>query len=291
MSRQFDSANDARSRSASAFTLIELLVVIAVIAILGALLLPALSGAKEQGRKIGCINNLKQLQLCWELYVDDYGGTLPPNDDVSASGGSNGVETFNKTSWCQGWPYTDTNTAGIQAGLLFPYNSQTGIYHCPADVSLVQDANGNPLPLLRTRSYNMSQSVNGLGLLYDPDMGAEVDVYQPCFMKISAITNPAPSKLFVFIDENEGTIMDAQFGYSMPNYTPGEWWDMPSNRHLQGANLSFADGHVEYWHWHVPMIDILPPTAIGQLVPPQQMPDYNRVGSAMRIKLVDGLPD
>jgi prepilin-type N-terminal cleavage/methylation domain-containing protein/prepilin-type processing-associated H-X9-DG protein len=290
MNRQFDNANCARPRAARAFTLIELLVVIAVIAILGALLLPALSGAKEQGRKIGCLNNLKQLQICWELYADDYGGTLPPNDDVSAAA-SNTVENFNQTSWCQGWPRTDTNTAGLQAGLLFPYNRQTAIYHCPSDVSLVQDANGNPLPLPRTRSYNMSQSVNGLGLMIDPDMGAEVDVYQPCFLKLSAITNPAPSKLFVFIDENEGTITDAQFGYSMPNYTPGEWWDMPSNRHLQGANLSFADGHVEYWHWLVPMLDTLPPGQIGQGVPPQQMPDYNRVGGAMRIKLVDGLAD
>jgi prepilin-type N-terminal cleavage/methylation domain-containing protein/prepilin-type processing-associated H-X9-DG protein len=290
MSRQFDNAKCARPRAARAFTLIELLVVIAVIAVLGALLLPALSGAKEQGRKIGCLNNLKQLQICWELYADDYGGTLPPNDDVSAAS-SNTVENFNQTSWCQGWPRTDTNTAGLQAGLLFPYNRQAAIYHCPSDVSLVQDANGNPLPLPRTRSYNMSQSVNGLGLMIDPDMGAEVDVYQPCFMKLSAITNPGPSKLFVFIDENEGTITDAQFGYSMPNYTPGEWWDMPSNRHLQGANLSFADGHVESWHWQVPMLDTLPTGAIGQAVPPQQMPDYNRVGSAMRIKPVDGLAD
>lgn len=280
----------AYSRQGRAFTLIEMLVVIAIIATLAALLLPALSGAKEQGRRINCMNNLKQLQVCWELYADDNGGVLPPNDDVTAAAGTS-LATFNQTSWCQGWPQTDTNTAGIEAGLLFPYNRSTAIYHCPSDVSLVVDANGNPLPLLRTRSYNMSQSVNGLGLLMDPEMGAEVDVYQPCFLKMSAITNPQPSQLFVFIDENEATIMDAQFGYSMPNYTPDEWWDMPSNRHLQGADLSFADGHAEYWRWKVPMIDTLPPGVIGQPVPPRQMPDYNRVGGAMRIKLVDGLPD
>jgi prepilin-type processing-associated H-X9-DG protein len=270
--------------------LIELLVVIAVIAILAALLLPTLAKAKEQGKKINCISNLKQLQVCWELYADDYSGALAPNDDVTSDAGPL-MFNFNQTSWCQGWPRTDTNTAAVQAGLLFPYNRSTAIYHCPSDVSQVQDANGNLLPLLRTRSYNMSQSVNGLGLMIDPDMGVPVDVYQPCFMKVSAITNPAPSRLFVFIDENEGTITDAQFGYSMPNYTPGEWWDMPSNRHLQGANLSFADGHVEYWHWLVPMIDNLPLGQIGQAVPPAQMPDYNRIGSVMRIKLVDGQPD
>ena len=169
-------------RLAWAFTLIELLVVIAIIALLAALLLPSLSNAKEQGKKVNCLSNLKQLQLCWQLYADDSGGFFAPNDDISAEG-NGGIETFNKTSWCQGWPRTDTNMAGIQAGLLFPYNTSTGIYHCPSDVSQVEDASGNPLPLLRTRSYNMSQSVNGLGLLPDPNNttasypnGAPVDV-------------------------------------------------------------------------------------------------------------------
>jgi prepilin-type processing-associated H-X9-DG protein len=138
----------------------------------------------------------------------------------------------------------------------------------------------------------MSQSVNGLGLLLDPNMSdVAVDVYQPCFMKLSAVTNPAPTRLFVFIDENEGTIQDAQFGYPMPNYDPGVWWDMPANRHDQGANLSFADGHVEYWRWRVPMVFTLPPAYIGQQVSPEQMSDYARVGNAMRIKSVDGMAD
>ena len=70
------------------------------------------------------------------------------------------------------------------------------------------------------------------------------------------------------------------------NYGDGSWWDMPSNRHSQGAQLSFADGHVEYWRWKAPMIGVL-----FQTVSPAQMPDYRRVGSAMRIKLVDGLAD
>jgi prepilin-type N-terminal cleavage/methylation domain-containing protein/prepilin-type processing-associated H-X9-DG protein len=282
---------DTGGRLAEAFTLIELLVVIAIIAILAAMLLPSLAKAKEQARQINCMSNLKQLQLCWQMYADDYGGVLAPNDDISAASNP-GIETFNKTSWCEGWPVTDTNTAGIQSGLLFPYNTSFGIYHCPSDMSQVQDASGNLLPLARTRSYNMSQSVNGLGLMLDPNMDdLQVDVYQPCFMKMSAITNPPPMHLFVFIDENEGTIYDAQFGYPMPNYDPNVWWDMPANRHNQGINLSFADGHVEYWRWKVPMIDILPPGDIGQAITSAQMPDYNRVGGAMRIKPVDGNAD
>jgi prepilin-type processing-associated H-X9-DG protein len=202
---------------------------------------------------------------------------------------------MSQTSWCAGNARTDTTSAGIQGGLLYPYDRSPAIYHCPSDVSTIQDANGNLLPQLRTRSYNMSQSVNGYPLLVDPESAAPVDTYQPCFAKSSQITNPPPSQLFVFIDENEGTLQDDQFGYPMPNdgYF-GTWWDMPSNRHNQGANLSFADGHVEHWHWAVPKIDTLPPNSVGQAVqssPQSEWPDYLRVGNAMRIKLVDGQPD
>jgi prepilin-type N-terminal cleavage/methylation domain-containing protein/prepilin-type processing-associated H-X9-DG protein len=260
------------------FTLVELLVVIAVIAILAALLLPVLSNAKEQARSVNCRSNLRQLQLCWQMYADDFAGTLCPNDWIATGSGGNGSSDMTQTSWCQGNALTDTNTAGIQSGILFPYNSSIGIYHCPSDMSTIQDANGNPLPQARTRSYNMSQSVNGYPLLVDPVTGYYVDALQPCFSKLSAITNPTPSGLFVFIDENENTLQDDQFGYSMSNWTPDEWWDMPSNRHIQGANLSFVDGHVEHWHWQVPEIA----TGPFQAVAPAQMNDYIRVGNAMR---------
>jgi prepilin-type processing-associated H-X9-DG protein len=263
-----------------------LLVVIAIIAILAALLLPSLAKAKEQGRQINCMSNLKQLQLCWELYTDDYNGTFPPNDFIYTMD----VGQMAQTSWCSGDARKDTNTAGIQIGLLFPYNTSVGIYHCPSDMSEVEDAAGNLLPLARVRSYNMSQSVNGLPFLINPDIGAEVDVYQPCFASISQVTNPAPTKLFVFIDENEATLYDTQFGYPMPNNYNGYWFDMPANRHDQGANLSFADGHVEYWHWVAPKIFVVGPQQ-AQQVSPAEMPDYNRVGNAMRIKMVDGSAD
>lgn len=270
-------------RSREAFTLIEMLVVITIIALLAAMLLPVLAQAKEAGKKINCLSNLKQLQLCWQMYTDDNAGALPPNDSIE-------IETKGtymgqgQISWCEGDAATNADPTFIQAGLLFPYNSSIAIYHCPADISAIVDANGNPLPQLRLRSYNMSQSVNGLGMLTDPDYdNLPVDAFAPCFEKLSAITNPPPSRLFVFIDENEGTLQDCQFGYAMPNNYAGYWFDMPSNRHDQGGNLSFADGHVEYWRWAVPMLDILPPDQIGQQVSTGQWPDYLRIGNAMRI--------
>jgi prepilin-type N-terminal cleavage/methylation domain-containing protein/prepilin-type processing-associated H-X9-DG protein len=278
-------------RRRPAFTLIELLVVIAIIAILAALLLPALGRAKEEAKSANCLNNLKQLQVCWQLYGNDYADVLCPNDWISLMAGPTDY-LFQQYSWCNGDARVDTTTSNIQAGLLYPYNSSTAIYHCPSDVSTIQDGYGNPLSQFRNRSYNMSQSVNGLGLLSDPYSGNDwpVDVTQPCFMKFSQITNPTPSQLFVFIDENEYTLSDDQFGYPMPNYMAGYWWDMPSNRHNQGANLSFADGHCEHWHWQVPMLytngylggDLSP-----QVVFSPQIPDYTRVGNAMRIIPVD----
>ncbi len=288
-------------RQGLAFTLVELLVVIAVIAILAALLLPALSLAKQSARNINCESNLKQLQLCWQLYADDYAGVFVPNDWIDTESTTNIVTTngtitvntssfYMQTSWCSGDAQTDTNTASIQSGLLFAYNTCAAIYHCPSDASTIVDANGNPLPQLRTRSYNMSQSVNGYPLLLNPTSGYQVDTLQPCFANFSAITNPPPSQLFVFLDENEVTLQDAQFGYPMANIGYGTWWDMPSNRHNQGANFSFADGHVEHWKWQVPMLANVP-YSIGQQVPLAQMPDYIRVGNAMRQKLFDFLPD
>lgn len=136
----------------------------------------------------------------------------------------------------------------------------------------------------------MSQSVNGYPTLTNSLEGVSVDAFQPCFASINAITNPPPAGLFVFIDENEVTLQDAQFGYPTLTGWDGEWWDMPSNRHSQGANFSFADGHAEHWHWRAPMTAPNPPGYI-QPVSEAQMPDYTRVGNAMRRKDFDGLPD
>jgi prepilin-type N-terminal cleavage/methylation domain-containing protein/prepilin-type processing-associated H-X9-DG protein len=277
---------------AFAFTLIELLVVITILALLAALLLVSLGRAREEGRRANCISNLRQLTLCWEMYADDNQGFLAPNNWIDYVGAGGG---FNQSiSWCNGNALTDTTTSNLQTGLLYPYNSSPGIYHCPSDVSTIVDANGNPLPLLRTRSYNMSQSVNGLGLFVDPAFngGQAVDVTQPCFQRLSQVTNPPSGRLFVFIDENEGTLQDDQFGYPMINSGYyGVWFDMPSNRHNQGGDLSFADGHVEYLRWRAPMIATLPSGQIGQVVTAGQTPDYLRLGNAMRMKPLDGRAD
>jgi prepilin-type N-terminal cleavage/methylation domain-containing protein/prepilin-type processing-associated H-X9-DG protein len=274
-SRQGPPPRDNRN----AFTLIELLVVVAIIATLAALILPTFAGAKQRALTISCQNNLKQLQFCWQMYPGDYKDYVVPNAFVYNFGVSNNgyIKDY---SWCSGTARTDTNTDVLKTGLLFPYNTQVGIYHCPADHSTVEDEFGNKLPQLRNRSYNMSQSVNAYGWVYNPYSGMTIADRQPCFEKLSQITNPPPSSLFVFIDEHEDTLYDAQFGFPQPPFD-SQWWDMPANRHNQGANLSFADGHVEHWKWKTPKIV----RSLGQWVGtrPDEYPDYRRVQDAMRV--------
>src|ERR1035438_7110659 len=251
------------------FTLIELLVVIAIIALLAAMLLPALSGAKKKSQTIACLSNLKQLALAWHLYASDNNDFLVPNNSVFGQNISTVVAAG--ASWCLGSALFDTTTTNIENGMLFQYNRSVGIYHCPADLSTIMDKSGNKLTQPRNRSYNMSQSVNGY-----PEFDSFLFNKIPWFKKFTQINHPGPTQCMVFIDENADTLLDAEFGMPTDYYDrTTDWWDMPSNRHGLGANLSFADGHVEHWHWIVPKISqSIPPDVMPQSVPSPELPNY-----------------
>jgi len=260
---------------ARAFTLVELLVVIAIIAILAALLLPVLSRAKMTAQSIACVNNLKQLQLCFQLYLADNDDYLVPNNSIAIIGAPG--MNVQGLSWLPDVnAVTEIDASNIVNGLLFRYNRSLPIYHCPADQSTLETPDGQPLPQLRWRSYNMSQSVNGY-----PEGDPEYYKIIPAWTKFTEVRHPAPSDLFVLIDENSDTQVDAEFGnppVGSPYFWQNVWWDMPSDRHNLGANLSFVDGHVEHWKWQAPKMfhDWVQP------VPPEEMPDYQRIQNAMK---------
>jgi prepilin-type N-terminal cleavage/methylation domain-containing protein len=211
------------------FTLIELLVVIAIIAILAALLLPALARAKEKANRAICLNNQRQLDLAWQMYANDAGGLLASNDWYFNAAGAVGSPS---NSWVTGNAGLDSDPATITTGSIYGYVKNLAVYRCPEDRGLILGTNA-----LTLRSYSLSGYMGGPQA--DMDSFGFMPVHQTSQLQ-------KPTTTLTFLDEDISTIDDGHFLYSAK---VNSWMNIPSWRHQHGDTLAFADGHVEYWKW------------------------------------------
>ena len=240
-------SNETRELAdASAFTLAELLIVLAIIALLAAILLPALGQAKASARQSTCLGNLKQLQLAWLSYAHENEDWLPPNRAERSEFDMVAIAR----SWVLGNPKLDKDDTGLRSGVLFPYvGKSTAIYHCPSDPSTVR---GEPA-LVRNRSYSIDSWLNS-----ELKSGTSADEINPDsrnLRRLSQVNAKGAGRVFAFIDEHGMSIDDGAFGignWALIPDPPPYWLAFPGERHRGGSNLSFADGHVEFhrWHWH-----------------------------------------
>jgi prepilin-type N-terminal cleavage/methylation domain-containing protein/prepilin-type processing-associated H-X9-DG protein len=254
---------------ANGFTLIELAVVIATIAILVALLLPALAGTRPNAQAFQCLENQRQLILAWQMYAQDNSDLLPPNDfPWKTAEPRDGTEK----NWVFGsmiLPLDMFNASLLvnpQLSLLALYNTNPAAYKCPADTSLIQ---GHP----RVRSVSMNCAVGTrwytAGLGHGPNNGLvgspvgggwlsgvydDPDPNYRTYGKITQMTRPGPSMTWVIIDENPTTINDPLISIAMTQVII----DFPAKSHNGGAGISFADGHTEMHKWTDDFAQTLP---------------------------------
>ncbi len=253
------------------FTLIELLVVIAIIAILAAMLLPALARAKQKAEGAGCMNNTKQLGLAWQMYATDNSEWLPPNRDGGAVQGWQGLTAnwtravpYANLSWAGGWldftPNTtdNTNMYNLTSGALGTFVARNvGVYHCPADKFPAREG---AAMYMRVRSNSMNGFV---GDRQDCRKTGVNDWYPNYlqFLKSSSFTRPGPANTWLLVDEHPDSIND---GWLIPDVADAtRFVDLPASYHNGACGFVFCDGHSEIHKWH------------GSTIQPVKMVQYN----------------
>jgi len=233
------------------FTLIELLVVISIISILMSILMPTLSRAREQARRVVCSSNLRQLTLAWNMYTMDNNDKLcsPMTEDNDGRLGSWVIDGA-----AQPWNYIGGTEIAIKDGSLWPYTQSIKLYECKSAKNY-QSVNSRPD---RLRDYSISKT---MGCPFN-------NTTFNSFRTLSQISRPSEKMVFIEADGGLRAKKDMKSYFLMsffwpieidPNTSEIHWWfdrnpdGVPENiisiRHNNGCNMSFADGHCSYWKY------------------------------------------
>jgi len=219
------------------FTLIELLVVMAILAILAALLLPAMQTAKENSRRAKCVSNMRNLGQAFMLYANDFDERLP----TSGRSGGNAPAEWAPGGNVIGAPQTDPNACQrihVEQGVIWPYIFGRSTTSRPRDEEWYADPSVNPYlcpsagPIGRKRGLSYTMNF----YLDDPPSHSADRVG----MKISRIRRP--SETIMLVDESELTLNDGTFWHQGVELTVPDLF----LKHCGGGNLAFCDGHVEW---------------------------------------------
>ena len=228
-----------KMHDANGFTVLELLCVIVVIAILATLILPALISAKRSAQGIQCMSNQRQLTLAWRMYSQD-------NADVFPINAAENQYQDARTEWVCGiltWAQDNgdnTNEHNLCGALMGPYvEGQIKIFKCPADSYDCLEG-GTLMPRVRSVSMNCFVGAEGI----ENGESTDYNYGWPSYAKMSDVVRPAPSALWLLMDEHPDSINDGFF-----LFIPGGFFDMPAIYHNGCSGVSFVDGHAEIHQW------------------------------------------